>query len=80
MTDRQGESELDADQRELADRLAADRPVPAAQFRGVLGRHLAGRDPGYGPRPAGLRRMVALYLAAGGALLVVGALQAGGVL
>jgi hypothetical protein len=80
MSDREGEAELDADQRALAERLAADRPVPAAEFRGALGRHLTGRDPGYGPRPAGLRRMIALYLGAGGLLLVIGALQAGGVL
>jgi hypothetical protein len=80
MTGGEGESELDADERELAERLAAGRPVPAAEFRGALGRHLTARDPGYGPRPAGLRRMIALYLGAGGLLLVVGALQAGGVI
>jgi hypothetical protein len=80
MTDRERDVELDADQRELAERLEADRPVPAAEFRGALGRHLAGRDPGYGPRPAGLRRMIALYLGAGGLLVLVGALQAGGII
>ena len=75
-----GESELTAQERELGDRLATGRPVPAAEFRGALGRHLAVRDPGYGPRPEALRKITALYLAVGALLLAVGALQAMGAL
>ena len=68
-----------ADQ-ELGRRLAADRPVPAADFRGELGRRLQGDDPGHGPRPRRLRPVVALYLSAGLAVMAVGALQAAGAL
>jgi hypothetical protein len=66
--------------RELAKRLVSERPVPAAQFRAVLGRHLAARDPGYGPRPARLLTTVATYLGAGCVIGVLGALIAAGVL
>ena len=52
--------------------------MPAAGFRGALGRHLAARDPGYGPRPARLRPMVAGYAGAGTCLIAVGALVATG--
>jgi len=48
-----GQVELEGGEYELADRLGAERPVPSAGFRGVLRRHLAARDPGYGPRPRG---------------------------
>jgi hypothetical protein len=65
---------------ELARRLAADRPVPAADFRGALGRELVAEDPGYGPRPERLREVVALYLAAGASLIGLGAVQAAGLL
>lgn len=71
---------LDPAERELASQLESERPLPAAEFRGALGRHLFRRDPGYGPRPARLRGVVTLYLAGGGALAVLGALQATGVL
>lgn len=74
------EPELGAPEADLARRLAGERPVPAADFRGDLGRRLAAGDPGYGPRPAHLRQTVALYLGAGGALAVLGALQAVGIL
>jgi hypothetical protein len=80
MTEAGSQSELSAQERELGERLAAGRPVPAAKFRGALGRHLAQRDPGHGPRPEGLRRTSALYLGAGALLLAVGALQAMGAL
>jgi hypothetical protein len=54
------------------------RPVLAAGFRGALARHLAAEDPGYGPRPARLRWMVAAYCVAGALLIAVGALLAAG--
>jgi hypothetical protein len=59
---------------ELADRLAAMRPVPAPGFRGALGRRLAAEDPGWGPRPANLRPLVALYVEAGIVLIALAAL------
>ena len=62
----------------MARRLEDQRPMPAAGFRGALGRHLAARDPGYGPRPASLRLMVAGYAVAGTALLAAGTLVATG--
>jgi hypothetical protein len=63
---------------DIARRLADERPVPAAGFRGALGRQLAAEDPGYGPRPARLRLAVAAWLAAGAAVGAVGALIAFG--
>jgi hypothetical protein len=54
--------------------------VPAAWFRGALGRHLAARDLGYGPRPERLRLMVAAYVGSGAALIAVAALGATGAL
>jgi hypothetical protein len=71
--------ELDPRERELAQRLTSQRPVPAAEFRGTLGRHLATHDPGYGPRREHLRALVAMALGAGGALMAVGALDALGI-
>lgn len=72
--------ELAPDERELADRLTGWRPVPGAGFRGALGRHLASRDPGYGPRPERLRLTVAAYLVLGWLLTALGALLAVGTL
>ena len=46
-------------EREVADRLGGERPVPGASFRGALARRLVESDPGYGPRPERLRLMVA---------------------
>ncbi len=81
MIDRPADNgELTVEDRELAERLDAVRPVPAAGFRGALGRRLAAQDPGYGPRPARLRLTVAGYLAAGLALLALATLQATGAL
>ena len=54
------------------------RPVPAAGFRGALGRRLAAEDPGYGSRPARLRWMVAAFCIGGSLLILVGALLATG--
>lgn len=72
--------ELTIGERELGDRLSDERPVPAAGFRGALGRYLVSRDPGYGPRPERLRLTVAGYLAAGLLLIAVAALIAVGAL
>lgn len=72
------DTELPAAQQELAGVLETDRPVPSARFRGALGRHLLGRDPGYGPRPDRLKLTVSGFLAAGALLLALGALQATG--
>jgi hypothetical protein len=74
------ESDLPAGERDLGDRLLASRPVPAAGFRGALGRHLELSDPGYGPRPEMLRRRVAVYLALGLLLIALGAARAVGAL
>jgi hypothetical protein len=74
------EPELTAEERDIADRLIARRPAPAAGFRGALGRHLAERDPGYGPRPARLTALSCACLATGALLLGLGAAQAAGVL
>jgi hypothetical protein len=68
------------EEREVANRLDRERPVPGAAFRGALGRALAARDPGYGPRPQNLWRMVAGCVAGGGLLLALGGLQAAGAL
>jgi hypothetical protein len=70
--------ELGEGERRVADRLVSDRPVPGAGFRGTLGRYLAARDPGYGPRPEQLVVMVLAYVACGLLLIGVGALIATG--
>lgn len=67
-------AEFEPAERELAQGLTIARPVPRAGFRGRLARHLAQRDPGYGPRPERLRLLVAGYLGAGGLLIVLVAL------
>jgi hypothetical protein len=74
------EPEQDGTDRELADRLSGRRPIPAPDFRGALRRRLVAEDPGYGPRPEGLRARVSLWLAAGLVLLLIGYLQAVGAL
>jgi hypothetical protein len=70
--------ELDPDQRWVDERLTRDRPVPPAVFRGALGRHVAARDPGFGPRPPRLWAMFAGYLAVAALLILLGLLQAMG--
>jgi hypothetical protein len=70
------EPALTAPERALAERLTGSRPAPRAAFRGALGRHLAARDPGHGPRPRRLRALASLYLAGGGLLLALGTLLA----
>jgi hypothetical protein len=64
----------------VAEWLQAATPVPAAGFRGALGRYLQRLDPGYGPRPEQLRLITAASMAGGAALLFVAALQATGVI
>jgi hypothetical protein len=80
MTDQESEFPLEPPDRSLAERLVDERPVPAAGFREIPGRHLVAGDPGYGPRPARLRATVGLYLAGGGVIGALGALVAVGVL
>jgi hypothetical protein len=71
--------DLTTEERAVAERLDGRRPLPAPGFRGSLGRHLAARDPGYGPRPPQLRPVASAYLAASALLLAAGALHATGV-
>ena len=72
MTDHpNGSADFGPPEQELADGLTLARPVPAAGFRGSLGRYLAEHDPGYGPRPERLRLIVAGYLGAGGVLIAL---------
>jgi hypothetical protein len=71
-------TDLEPGDQEFGERLRSERAVPAAGFRGALGRHLAARDPGYGPRPARLRLMVAAYLGSGAAVVAIAALGATG--
>ena len=56
----------------LAEELARGRPTPRGSFRGALGRYLTAADPGYGPRPARLRAVVAAYVFAGLVLILGG--------
>ena len=65
-----------ADDAGLERLLADERQVPAAGFRGALGRRVAIEDLGLGPRPSHLRLRVGVYLAAGGAVGAIGALIA----
>jgi hypothetical protein len=75
MTDHPHEpNELDPAEQQVAEGLTIARPVPRAAFRGRLGRHLAERDPGYGPRPERLRTIVACYVGAGGVLIALAGL------
>lgn len=71
-----GDAHPEPAERGVAARLVGERQLPDSEFRGALGRQLAARDPGFGPRPEHLRRTVALFLAAGGALLTLGLLLA----
>jgi hypothetical protein len=70
--------ELDEPERELEERLERQRPVPAGTFRGALGRRLAERDPGYGPRPAELVPVVGVCMSGGLVLIALAALSATG--
>jgi hypothetical protein len=64
------ENGLTPNELRLAELLDRDRPMPAAGFRGALGRRLAALDPGWGPRPARLGQIAAAYLMAG--LVMIG--------
>lgn len=59
----------------LAERLERERPVPAARFRGELGRRLLASELARS-RPARLRILIAGYAGAGSALLLIGAASA----
>jgi hypothetical protein len=72
------EARLDSAEQRLGEQLAAQRPPPAAGFRGALRRRLVAEDPGYGPRPPRLRLTVGGWLAGGALLIALGALQATG--
>jgi hypothetical protein len=74
------DTEVTAQDRAVADQLNAARLLPAAGFRGALGRHLSVRDPGYGPRPGHLWLVVLGCLLTSLLLLALGALQATGAL
>lgn len=77
-TDPEIPAEPIAEEQELVDRLMSGRTLPGARFRGALGRRLAARNPGSGPRPRKLRLIVAAYVVAGVAFLALGLLQASG--
>jgi hypothetical protein len=78
MSDAGRDDEHDDVEREVAERLTQQRPVPAAGFRGALGRRLADRDPGFGPRPEHLVPLVSAGLGGGLALIALAALLATG--
>jgi hypothetical protein len=81
MNDSSGhDAQLTSEEVALAEQLEADRPVPAAGFRGALGRHITSEDPGFGPRPRRLVLIVSGYVASGALLLTLGLLQAEGAL
>ncbi len=71
---------LTPSEHQVAEVLDQRRPVPGADFRGALGRRLVALDPGWGPRPARLRLLVAVYLLPGLALIGIGALIGTGAL
>jgi hypothetical protein len=71
------ETDLDPGERALGERLQRSRPVPAAGFRGALGRRLAERDPGYGPRPQWLVPVASGCFGGGLVLIALAALIAG---
>jgi hypothetical protein len=76
----QSDERLGTAEHGMIEELEVNRPVPTAGFRGTLGRHLAARDAGYGPRPERLRLIVLVYLTTGALLLVIAVLEAAGML
>jgi hypothetical protein len=76
MTDEpEGEPEVEE---ELVEEMVAARSLPTAGFRGALARHLVYQDPGYGPRPQGLRLRAAGFLVPSALIMLLGLLQATG--
>lgn len=69
---------LQPGERQLSERLERERPAPAAGFRGALGRRLAARDPGFGPRPPWLVPIVCSSFGGGLVLILLSALSATG--
>ena len=61
----------------IATRLATERPVPRAGFRGELRRHLTNGDSG-APRPQRLRLLLGAYAGSGALLLAIVALGIAG--
>ena len=74
------DSELSPGEAELGQRLQRDRPVPSPAFRGALGRRLARRDPGFGPRPPWLVPVATTCFGGGLVLILLSALGATGAL
>lgn len=64
--------------RSLAERLARERPVPRAAFRGELRRRLLGAGMPFS-RPRRLRLLIAAYAGSGTAVLAVAAVGLAGV-
>ncbi|MGH2842339.1 MAG: hypothetical protein ACRDKL_01955 [Solirubrobacteraceae bacterium] len=67
-------------ERAVAEALSRQRPAPTPAFRGALARRIAGLDPGYGHRPAGLWPRALPLIALGLLLVLAGALAAVGAL
>jgi hypothetical protein len=63
---------------ELSHRLAAERHVPSASFRGRLRRHLLASGAAAHTRPARVRLMIAAYAGSGLVLLAVAAIGVAG--
>jgi hypothetical protein len=78
MTDQFDHGAQSGEEQQMGEWLEAASPVPAAGFRGALGRYLLKRDPGHGPRPPQLRLISSACVGAGVLLLGVAALQATG--
>jgi hypothetical protein len=69
---------LGPSERELGVRLERERPIPGAGFRGALGRRLADRNPGFGPRPRWLVPVACSSFGGGLVLILLSALSATG--
>ncbi len=77
MTD-EPDAEPDEVEEELVEEMLAARSLPGAGFRGALARHLVSEDPGYGPRPQGLRLRAAGFIVPSLLIMLLGLLQATG--
>jgi hypothetical protein len=74
--DREAMAMNETQDRELEERLRAQRPVPAPTFRGDLRRQLMAR--GQAPAPGRIRLLIAAYGGAGVVLLAVAAIGVAG--